>query len=40
MKKIDGIYDTLTTIFERSAKTHKPTSDIADELAMEILENE
>lgn len=40
MTKIDGIYDTLTTIFERSAKTHKSTSDIADDLAMEILENE
>ncbi|HEV2614129.1 MAG TPA: amino acid dehydrogenase [Gammaproteobacteria bacterium] len=40
LKKVDGIYDTLTTIFERSSKTHKSTSDIADELAMEILENE
>lgn len=39
-KKIDGIYDTLMTIFERSSKTHKSTSDIADELAMEILEHE
>lgn len=40
LKKIDDIYHTLITIFERSAKTRKPTSDIADELAMEILENE
>ncbi|MDX2164559.1 MAG: amino acid dehydrogenase [Gammaproteobacteria bacterium] len=38
--KIDGIYDTLMTIFERSEKTHKSTSDIADELALEILEHE
>lgn len=40
IKNIDGIYDTLMTIFERSEKTHKSTSDIADELALEILENE
>jgi leucine dehydrogenase len=40
MKKVDGIYDTLTTIFDRSAKTHKSTSDIADDLAVEILDND
>jgi leucine dehydrogenase len=37
-KKIDGIYDTLMTIFERSHHYRKATSDIADALALEILE--
>lgn len=37
-KKVDGIYDTLVTIFEKSRAQRRPTSDIADELAQEMLE--
>lgn len=37
-KKVDGIYDTLMTIFTRATQQHKPTSGIADQLALEILE--
>jgi len=37
-KKVDGIYDTLTTIFQKSQEQHRATSDIADELAEEMLE--
>ena len=40
MKKIDHIYDTCMTIFDRSIKNHKSTSDIADELALEILSHD
>jgi leucine dehydrogenase len=36
--KVDGVYDTLMTIFERSAERHIPTSNIADALALEMLE--
>lgn len=37
-KKIDGIYDTLMTIFERAHHYRKATSDVADALALEIME--
>ena len=34
---IERIYDTLLTVFERSAKEHKPTNQVADNIAEEIL---
>lgn len=36
-QKIDHISDSLTTIFERSTQQSKPTSEIADKMAEEIL---
>ncbi|MDH3689865.1 MAG: amino acid dehydrogenase [Gammaproteobacteria bacterium] len=35
IKQLDGIYDTLTTIFQRSAESHTPTNIVADRLAEE-----
>jgi leucine dehydrogenase len=37
-KKVDTIYDTLMTIFDRSQTQNKATSDVADALALEIME--
>ncbi|MFQ3229325.1 Leu/Phe/Val dehydrogenase [Reinekea sp.] len=34
---IEGIYDTLTEMFERSAKENRPTSELADTIARERL---
>lgn len=36
-RHIEGIYDTLMEIFERSAQTNVPTSHLADEIARERL---
>ena len=36
--KVDNIYNSLTTIFERSVSEKRPTNIIADELAAEIIE--
>jgi len=36
-KQLEGIYDTLLTIFNRSKKEHKPTNVITDTLARELL---
>ena len=38
-KHVEGIFDTLTEIFARSEKEQKSTHLIADELALEIIEN-
>ena len=40
MQKIDQIYDTAFTIYQRSLELKKATSDIADELALEMLAQE
>jgi leucine dehydrogenase len=37
IKKVEEIYDTLTTIFKKSSLEHKPTGLVADEWAQEIL---
>ncbi|MGB0937478.1 MAG: Leu/Phe/Val dehydrogenase [Colwellia sp.] len=38
IKKVEEIYDTLTTIFQKSSLEHKPTGLVADEWAQKILE--
>lgn len=38
-EKVNHIYDTLSIVFEKSEKEHKPTSQIADELAESHLKN-
>ena len=38
-KHIEGIYDTLLEIFERSERTQTPTSHLADEIARERLQD-
>ena len=39
-KKVDHIYNTLMKIFKRSTEQQQATSDIADSLAMEMLEKD
>jgi len=39
LEKVNHIYDTLAIVFEKSEKEHKPTSQIADELAESNLKN-
>ncbi|MUH71849.1 Leu/Phe/Val dehydrogenase [Psychrosphaera haliotis] len=38
-KKVEEIYDTLTEIFVRADKENKPTHEVADILAQEIIKN-
>jgi leucine dehydrogenase len=38
-KKVEEIYDTLMTVFEKSSEQHRPTNEIADEMAREIIAN-
>ncbi|MDA8621456.1 amino acid dehydrogenase [Psychrosphaera sp.] len=38
-KKVEEIYDTLTQIFVRADKENKPTHEVADILAQEIIKN-
>ena len=37
-KRIDGIGGTLSELFERAARDNRPTGEVADQMALEVIE--